>query len=462
MTSPDGETWASYSTPPANWFSVTYGNGKYVAIAYGGINRVLISPDGENWTAYPAVQDGYWQSVTYGDGQFVAVGASGSSRVMTSPDGENWLPVLAAEDNHWQSVTYGNGKFVAVAYSGTNRVMTSSDGTNWTAHSAAGDCNWKGVTYGNGKFVAVGVNGTDRIMTSPDGENWTAYSAPEDNSWESVTYGSGNFVAIAISGTTNKVMTSPDGENWTAYSAAEDNMWQSVTYGDGKFVAVAINGTNRVMTLDAPETSASGLYFDDKLLYTSDHAGPIIEGVNRLTNLVVNNAEEIEALAPTILKATWEYTGSTTPSPGQYTLTPAGNNFGDATKLILNPTTGGVDYTVSIDAIVENSALLIQNVDDPYGLSARVETITKNPSGDYEFTLIDVRAVDFDPSEASRDGDALIKFRSPTSGYGPVWHGDVTPTTMPDGSPIQTGTMFLNTAYFRLLIWVGGAWMAVS
>jgi hypothetical protein len=48
MTSPDGITWTSRSTPVFNaWYSVTYGNGLYVAVSNNGTgNRVMTSPDG--------------------------------------------------------------------------------------------------------------------------------------------------------------------------------------------------------------------------------------------------------------------------------------------------------------------------------------------------------------------------------------------------------------------------------
>jgi len=238
-----------------------------------------------------------------------------------------------------------------------------------------------------------------------------------------VTYGNGKFVAVAESGT-NKVMTSVDGEVWEAHAAAEDNFWNTVTYAqdpnnpalvNGKFVAVARRFTHRVMTLDVIDTPA-GLYFDDKLLYTSDNAAPILDGVNQLANLVVNNTEEIEVLAPTLIRADWTYTGSSTPAAGEYTLTPAANDFASATKLIIHVSSkGGQDYTSELAAIEDNSILTIQNLDDPYGLSARVGVGALNANGDYEFDLNDVRAVDDSGPGASRNGDAVIKFRAPTS-----------------------------------------------
>ena len=135
------------------------------------------------WTSRTSAADNNWYSVTYGNGLFVAVANSGTgNRVMTSPDGINWTARTSAADNQWYSVTYGNGLFVAVSASGTgNRVMTSPDGITWTSRTSAADNNWQSVCYGNGLFVAVAVTGTgNRVMTSPDGITWTSRTSAAD------------------------------------------------------------------------------------------------------------------------------------------------------------------------------------------------------------------------------------------------------------------------------------------
>ena len=254
MTSPDGITWTSRTTPASGsygWYSVTYGNSLFVAVASGtGIgNRVMTSPDGITWTLRTSAADNDWWSVTYGNNLFVAVSYTGTgNRVMTSPDGITWTSRTSAANNAWYSVTYGNGLFVAVA--GGGQVMTSPDGITWTLRTTPANNVWRSVTYGNGLFVAVASSGTgNRVMTSPDGITWTSRTSAADNDWWSVTYGNGLFVAVAKTGTGNRVMTSPDGIIWTLRTSATDNDWWSVTYGNGLFVAVANTGTgNRVMT----------------------------------------------------------------------------------------------------------------------------------------------------------------------------------------------------------------------
>src|SRR5690606_31434354 len=107
--------------------------------ASSGTNKVMTSPDGINWTAHASANDAaVWNSVTYGNGKFVAVASNGDA--MSSSDGETWVYHDTGLDNAWNGVTYGNGKFVAVAISGTgNRVMTSEDGATWTSRITPAD-----------------------------------------------------------------------------------------------------------------------------------------------------------------------------------------------------------------------------------------------------------------------------------------------------------------------------------
>ena len=124
---------------------------------------------GVTWTGQTSAADNGWYSVTFGNGLFVAVANSGTgNRVMTSPDGIVWTSRTSAADNAWFSVAYGNGLFVAVAITGTgNKVMTSPDGIAWTIRASAADNAWISVAYANGMFVAVAYTGTgNRVMTS--------------------------------------------------------------------------------------------------------------------------------------------------------------------------------------------------------------------------------------------------------------------------------------------------------
>ena len=113
----------------SNWFSTTYGNGKFVTIAVSGTDRVAYSEDGITWTETTLPSSANWYSVTYGNGKFVAV-AKNSTTAAYSEDGITWTATNLPSSAYWYSVTYGNGKFVAVAQSSTTAAF-SYDGITW-------------------------------------------------------------------------------------------------------------------------------------------------------------------------------------------------------------------------------------------------------------------------------------------------------------------------------------------
>lgn len=233
----DGITWTEMLMPASrDWQSVTYGNDKFVAVASGSANGAY-STDGINWTemTLPASRD--WQSVTYGDGKYVAV-ADGEKGAY-STDGITWTQMSMSTIQSWQSVTYGDGKFVAVAYN-SKKGAYSTDGITWTEMTLTAGHNWR-ITYGNDKFVAVAVDWQDGAY-STDGITWTKMFMPESKFWSSVTYGDGKFVAVASD--SNKVAYSTDGINWTGMTLPAGHNGVSVAYGDGKFVVVSSSGAN--------------------------------------------------------------------------------------------------------------------------------------------------------------------------------------------------------------------------
>ena len=64
-TSPDGVTWTQRTLPAsADWYSVTYGNGVFVAVAQGS-SIAATSPDGITWTQRTLPVSADWIVVTY-------------------------------------------------------------------------------------------------------------------------------------------------------------------------------------------------------------------------------------------------------------------------------------------------------------------------------------------------------------------------------------------------------------
>ena len=83
-----------------------------------------------SWTQSTLPASANWTSVCYGDGKFVAV-TYGSTIAAYSTDGINWTQTTLPASAKWYSVCYGDGKFVAVAFN-SNVAAYSNDGLNWT------------------------------------------------------------------------------------------------------------------------------------------------------------------------------------------------------------------------------------------------------------------------------------------------------------------------------------------
>ena len=231
--STDGISWNIGNMPSEQqWCSVCYGNGKFVAISYAN-NKYAYSTDGINWTGGSMPRDHYWCSVCYGNGKYVAV-ANNSNTMAYSTDGISWTKGTMPSSQEWKSVYYGNGKYVAVA-GNTNIMAYSTDGISWTEGNMPSSQYWWSVCYGNGKYVAIAYK-SDIMAYSTDGISWTEGNMPNNEDWYSVCYGNGKFVAVAES--TNIMAYSTDGISWTQGTMPSSQSWYSVCYGNDKYVTV--------------------------------------------------------------------------------------------------------------------------------------------------------------------------------------------------------------------------------
>jgi len=282
-----GSVWTSSSNYPSNssWTSVTYGNGKFVAVGSntaGTTGQAMYSTDGMNWTLASGVPNHSWSNVTYGNGRFVAVGWMGW--IMYSSDGVTWTASSASfSGNTLYGLAYGNGKYITSYSSGyyystdgiswtqlnlgsTKNLITfgsgqflalvgnglaglprwSTDGLNWTTTSDTTPQSTYFVTcvYGNGVFLGTTDRGVPKSAYSTDlGRTWTLLSIPTDN-YYSGAYGNGLFALIGYDSLAHIPygIYSKDGTSWTAYSSLPAGDWNSVTFANGMFVAVANSG----------------------------------------------------------------------------------------------------------------------------------------------------------------------------------------------------------------------------
>lgn len=124
---------------------------------------------GDSWKLLTA----NFNSVAFGNGLYVAVGDRGV--IQTSPDGVNWTQRLSSgtsgEPNLYK-VIFAGGRFVAVG--DANSILTSTDGITWIAAYSGGGGNLYGVAWSGTHYLAVGPNS---MNSSVDGITWTRSNA---------------------------------------------------------------------------------------------------------------------------------------------------------------------------------------------------------------------------------------------------------------------------------------------
>lgn len=252
--------WTAYpSSNDYNWFSIAYGNNRFVAMRAtisGAADSMYSTDNGQTWTTtgtLVTVHD--WKSIAYGNGTFVVVpgwAAGGNQKFALTPDGHNWTTISSPSNFIWTGITYGGGLFVAVANypgfapypdPGTTPIATSPDGVTWTLRSvpaAGASLPYSAVAYGNGIYVAAS---STCVLSSTDGINWVATTSLPV-AWttiSSIAYGNGVFVAVVAFPSANLIFTSEDGVTWTQRTAAAQ-YWRGIAFGNGYFAAVNSDG----------------------------------------------------------------------------------------------------------------------------------------------------------------------------------------------------------------------------
>ena len=241
-TSSTGSSWTTGTVPAGAWRSVNFGNGRFVVLASSG-TTALYSNDGITWSSV-TIPEGDYRSVVYGNyaETWVAVSANTNRGAISLDNGVTWSSTTLSEGAEWNSVAFGNGKFVAVGLSDSTltQTMYSIDGVTWSTGSYIGGC--EAVTFGNGRFVAIDGTSSTSAFISLDGINWIAATLPGASaSWKTITYGGGLFLTTVTGSTRSAV--SEDGVHWTEQTLTTSGSWGSGTYGLGKFVVLGGYGS---------------------------------------------------------------------------------------------------------------------------------------------------------------------------------------------------------------------------
>ncbi len=262
--STDGQTWSAGGNMPsgAQWKSVAAGaigsTNYFVAVAQGPSNAAAYSINGgQTWLASTLPASAAWSSVTFGDGRFVAVASGGTATAFSTDGGATWSAGGAlSTSTTWTDVAAGlvgtSTYFVAIASGGTVANYSADGGASWVATGALpASATWTSLTYGNNRFFAVASGGTVGAF-STNGTTWTASTLPATANWSSVAYGDDVFLVVASGSTT--ALTSFTGEtgSFTSRTLASSSAWSEVAYtsytGFGRFAAVG--NTNNAQSID--------------------------------------------------------------------------------------------------------------------------------------------------------------------------------------------------------------------
>jgi len=168
ISNSNGSNWIDGgSLSGTGYADIAYGASLYVAVKHNS-NQVATTSTGAAWEYYTMPYTADWSEITYGNGRFVAIASDGFSAY--SFDGQIWYESeLDVPD--FQGLSYGQGVFIAIN-SSTGVVATSKDGKIWvtfdetsTTYSMKSSGEWQHVVYGSTQAVrqwlAIKDNSTD-------------------------------------------------------------------------------------------------------------------------------------------------------------------------------------------------------------------------------------------------------------------------------------------------------------
>jgi hypothetical protein len=232
IISTNGRNWGLAFNVDTQIESITYADGRYVAVGNDG--AVLVSTDGLSWMSRAAITARRLLSVAYGAGRFVAAGARGI--IIASTDSVTWTGVTSGTPDRMETMDFLGGVFVTAGENGT--IITSTNGTTWAKQTFGVTRDLDGLYVADGTLVVVGKGGT--ILTSVDGVNFTAQNAGVTNDLHGVSWGGGLCVAVGEPGI---ILTSSNTVNWTSRNSGNTNSLKDATYANGQWIVVGTQGT---------------------------------------------------------------------------------------------------------------------------------------------------------------------------------------------------------------------------
>lgn len=220
-----------------SWSDITYGNDKFVAVAYGS-QTFAYSSDGITWTTGSMPSSNNWYRVLYANGTFVAI-VNGNNVAAYSSSGTSWTSATLPYSTAWTTLVYGAGKFLAIDYN-SGHYATSTYGTSWTGGSTGGTAAATiSAAYGNGVFLATKYSATNCVY-SADGITWsTGGTIGSSGNWFTA-FGNGVHVAVSQVGA---AWSADGGRSWTAATGFVTNPMTRCIFANGQFIAISGNNS---------------------------------------------------------------------------------------------------------------------------------------------------------------------------------------------------------------------------
>lgn len=282
QTAAEANTWRGVAHIPAG-HGVGTGNGRLVAVASDGVNRVMYSDDlGVTWSSASAAEANNWQSVAWSENlaMLVAVASTGVHRVMTSTNGATWSTATAAAAKVWSAVCWSPdlGAFFSAAFgTGTQQIQTSTDGSTWTlvTHpnftpiSGAPSCGSSAAIWSSvaSTLIVLGRNASTSdyaVLTSADGSTWTEHALP--NASTAAMGGVSDAVTAATNilfrqASTDRVDFSADGATWTGSDPGYYRLWNCSAWNSiiRRVVSWDDGGTDTILAGTAYDLSLTSL-----------------------------------------------------------------------------------------------------------------------------------------------------------------------------------------------------------
>ena len=239
----------------ADWISVAFGNGIYVAIAFNSSLVAVADPVNLVWQVYDTGIVQNWTKIKWTGQYFLAV-AEGSDLAIKTVDGVNWQEENLLASGFWTDiVTDEQGKIIIIDSNSNGYLYTDNFGISWNALSFPIVANWVAGASNGMQFVVISGIGNQALF-SYDGINWNETTLPYEQRWSSVCFGENGYIAVC-NDVTNQIAISVDGQTWKPNAVPIAAGFNSITYANQKYVIVA------------PDTNLALFSYDGALWQTS-------------------------------------------------------------------------------------------------------------------------------------------------------------------------------------------------